>query len=907
VHCLGRFFKIFVFQTIAFIFISWENKGILMKDKLRAEFSKNYEKYYKVKLFDELGFKRRKCKNCGKFFWSISERENCPDSTCQRYEFIGHALKKIDYVDTWKAIEKFFVKNDHEPIKTYPVVCRWFPGLYFTVASIVAFQRSVAGKTVFEMPANPLIIPQVCLRFNDIPNVGVTGRHLTNFVMIGQHSIYDGKKGYWKDQCIDYDYRLLTEVFKIKSEEISWLEDVWVGPSAFGYSLEYYVKGLELGNAVFTEFVGTPDKYEIMNEKVIDMGAGLERFAWLMNGTPTCYDVIFGDAMTKLKKKVKYDKDLFLRYAKTSGEENVSKDKIASILGIDLKEMNDKIAPLEAIYAIADHSKTLLYAITDGGLPSNVGGGYNLRVILRRALSFIDEFGFDINLSNVCKWHAKYLKKLDPRLAESLNEVDEILKVEEERYKRTKSRVRDIVEKIINTEINEEKLIQLYESEGVTPELIKEEAEKLGKEVAIPMDFYAKISERHMQEKEEEKKIDINLSGLAPTELLYRNSDKTEFDAKVVRISEDWVILDKTLFYPESGGQDHDLGVIDKIPVTDVQKFGSIVAHKLEKNDLKENQVVHGIIDKKRRFQLMQHHTSIHIINGAARKILGNHVWQAGSGKSEEKAHLDITHYQALTEKEIEKIENLANKIIKKKLPVKKYILPRQVAEKRYSMRIYQGGAIPESELRIIEIPGFDSEACGGTHLNNTGEVGELIILSTERIQDGIVRITIAAGEAAERYEKEKAMVVEECRKILGTEKIIPEARKLFDKWKKLRKHLEKNIEKSAESESKNLEKKIVNNVLIEIIENADMKHLQSISKILSNDDRIIMLFGISDKIYVFGAAGSKTKVDIGKIVTKTCSELGGKGGGTKFLGQGIGTKKDNLNNVVEKLRKDLI
>jgi len=871
-----------------------------MKDKLRIRFSENYEKYYKVRLFDEVGFKRRECKFCGKFFWSLSERENCPE--CQQYEFIN-GKKKIDYIDVWKTIEKFFIKNGHTPIKTYPVVCRWFPGLYFTVASIVAFQRSVAGKTVFEMPANPLIIPQVCLRFNDIPNVGVTGRHLTNFIMIGQHSIYDGKNGYWKDDCIDYDYRLLTEVFKIKPEEIVWLEDIWVGPSAFGYSLEYYVKGLELGNAVFTEFVGTPDNYEIMNEKVIDMGAGLERFAWLLNGTPTCYDVIFGDVIKKLKKKIKYDHNLFLEYAKLAG--NTDKEKIASIIGIDIEELNKNVAPLEAVYAIADHSKTLLYAITDGGLPSNVGGGYNLRVILRRALGFIDEFGLDISLSDVCKWHAKYLKRLDPRLTESLSEVDEILKVEEERYKRTKSRVRDIVEKIINTEITEEKLIQLYESEGVTPELVKEEAEKLGKNIIIPKDFYVKISERHMQEKEEERRININLAGLEPTELLYY-TDKMEFDAKVVRISDDWVILDKTCFYPESGGQDHDIGTINNIPVIDVQKFGSIVAHKLEKNNLKENQIVHGVIDKKRRFQLMQHHTSIHIINGSARKILGNHVWQAGSGKTEERAHLDITHYQALSEKEIEKIENLANKIIKKKLPVKKYVLPRQVAEKKYSMRIYQGGAIPEKELRIIEIPGFDVEACGGTHLNNTGEAGKIIILSTERIQDGIVRITIASGNAAERYEEEKAKIVEECEKIVG-KNVILEAKKLFNRWKKLKKKLEKNIEKVAASESKKLEAKIVNNVLIEKIENADMKKIQSITKVLSTQDRIILLFGISDKIYVFGYAGPETNLDIGKIVSKACTELGGKGGGTKTLGQGIGFKKDLLDSLIKKLRDELI
>ena len=405
------------------------------KEELRKKFSQEPEKYYKVRLFDELGFVRRHCKNCGKFFWTLTDRQVCPDTTCQEYEFIGNSPTKVklDYVETWNAIEKFFVKNGHASVRSYPVVNRWFPGLYFTIASISAFQRSVMGETVFEFPYNPLIIPQVCLRFNDIPNVGVTGRHSTSFVMIGQHSLYDGKNGYWKDRCIDLDFKLLTEIFKIDPREISFVEDVWVGPNAFGYSLEYFVRGLELGNAVFTEFLGTPDKYTIMKDKIIDMGAGLERFAWLINATPTSYDSIFGPVIDKLKTKIQYDKELFFKYSKVAGNidlENVRnfidvKKKISQQLNVNFKELLEKTQQIEAAYAICDHSKTLLYAINDGLLPSNVGGGYNLRVILRRALSFIEEFDLDIDLFDVCKMHATFLKRLDPRVKENLSDIKE--------------------------------------------------------------------------------------------------------------------------------------------------------------------------------------------------------------------------------------------------------------------------------------------------------------------------------------------------------------------------------------------------------------------------------------------------------------------------------------------------
>ena len=245
------------------------------KDKLHEKFSSQPDKYYKVELFAEEGFKRQKCNVCGKYFWSLSDAKRCPDPPCTTYGFIGNSPVKgweRDYVETWKVIEKFFVKNGHESVPSYPTVCRWFPGLYFTIASIVAFQRVAGATPVFEFPANPLVIPQVSLRFSDIPNVGVSGRHYTSFIMIGQHSLYDPakKQGYWKDRCIELDWQLLTKVFRIPPEEISFVEDVWLGPAAFGYSLEYYVRGLELGNAVFTEFLGTPENYRQMDRKIIE-------------------------------------------------------------------------------------------------------------------------------------------------------------------------------------------------------------------------------------------------------------------------------------------------------------------------------------------------------------------------------------------------------------------------------------------------------------------------------------------------------------------------------------------------------------------------------------------------------------------------------------------------------------
>jgi len=288
------------------------------KAEILAKFSSDPDKYFKVKLFEEQGFLRKACPTCGKFFWTIDEnRNNCPEDSEDTYSFIGDppTLKRFDYSQAWNEVESFFTKNGHTVVNRYPVVCRWRDDLYFTIASVVDFQRVMGSKVIFEFPANPILVPQPCLRFKDLENVGVTGRHFSSFCMIGQLSIPNGQ-GYWKDECIDLDFRLLTNQFGINKKEIVFVEDVWEGGGSFGSSLEYYVRGLELGNAVFTEFQGELGNHTTLDQKVIDMGAGLERFAWITMGTPTAYDCCFGEITQKLIDEVGIDiePDLLSQY-----------------------------------------------------------------------------------------------------------------------------------------------------------------------------------------------------------------------------------------------------------------------------------------------------------------------------------------------------------------------------------------------------------------------------------------------------------------------------------------------------------------------------------------------------------------------------------------------------------------
>ncbi|MFH0836767.1 MAG: alanine--tRNA ligase [Candidatus Aenigmatarchaeota archaeon] len=889
------------------------------KDLLRKKFSEDPYRYYHVKLFDELGFKRKQCK-CGRFFWTLSDRQNCPDSTCTPYDFIGNPPSnlKTNYIKLWKDIEKFFIKNNHKSVQSYSTVDRWRPDLFFTMASIQAFQRFSGNKVVFEFPSNPLIIPQTCLRFNDIPNVGVSGRHHTSFIMIGQHSSYDDskpKEGYWKDRCIDLDWNMLTKVMKIPAEEITFMEDVWLGAGAFGYSLEYFVRGLELGNAVFTEFLGSPEKFSTMKNKIIDMGAGHERLTWILSGAPTSYDAVFGPVIKKMKKKAEYDDIIFSKYARLSSmlnaDENdfeIAKRHVEKQMGMDYKTIKKNIEQLEAVYAITDHAKTLLYAITDGQLPNNVGGGYNLRVILRRALGFIQQFNLDIDLSEVCKMHAKYLKPLDKRLLDGLGEVDEILSVESKRFSETRSRSGKIIEKLLAKEIDRDKLIEIYESNGITPEMITSVAESMGKEIFIPSDIYMKLSEKHISEKKEEKaEIDVPFSQT----LYHENQNILKFDAKVLKISEHEVILDRSYFYGRSGGQEPDHGTINGCKVYDAEKIGATILHRVDGINFKEDDVVECSIDSDRRKQLMLHHTGTHVLNAAAKQVLGNHIWQHSAFKDVDRARLDITHYELLDDKKLAKIEEIANKAIKSGYIVKKSFMKRTDAEKLFGFTIYQGGAVPDEQLRIVEIRNknklFDVEACGGIHVDNTKELKKMIIIKQERIQDGVIRLIFACGPAVDReIEKQKAIVAE-CAKILNVSEnyVLREANDVVKKWKLLNKAHEKHKEKGAESLANDLRGRFVGNVLIEPIMNADMKDLQNMSKLLSGDGKVIILFGVGDIISIFASSGDQ-KTHAGALVSNICKDLGGRGGGSHVLGQGIGNNKDKLDHLIDLLKKKM-
>ena len=711
-------------------------------------------------------------------------------------------------METWKKIEEYFTKHGHTSLEAYPTVARWRDDLYFTIASISDFQPyAVSGEV--EPPANPLIIPQQCIRFPDISNVGVTGRHYTTFVMVGQHAFNTKKTGqfYWKDEAITHDLGYLSHL-GIDEKHLVFNEDVWAGGGNFGPCIEYFADGLELGNCVFMQYEELPGgASRELSTKVIDMGAGLERLSWITHGSPVSYDIVFGDAVGKIKKKagIKVDEKLFLEYAKLSGvldadeaadQFGIERLAIAAKLGMSLEEMARTFAPLHASYACADHLKTILFTSTDGMLPSNSGGGYNLRMILRRVFGFDGEFALGLDYAGVLEAHAHHLRDIFPKLQQGVPTAISVIDEEQKKYAAGKEKGRGKVASILSRgkTLGIDELKRLYESDGIPAELVAEIAREKGLKVEIPENFYSLLRKEDETGEPIEPKIDVE--GTEKTKTLFYDSVE-EFDAKVLAVKGKYVVLDHTAFYPEGGGQIFDTGQLDGKRVKNVQKEKGVILHEVEQAaSFKTGQSVHGKVDAERRKQIAIHHTSIHLINACAREILGQHIWQAGSYKDEHKAHIDLTHYRKITWEELEKIEQLANKYVSDGLPVKTEVLGRNEAEQRYGFRLYQGGAVPGKELRVVSIGDIDHQACGGTHNYNksTADFGLVKIAKREGVQDGVERVVIKAGPEAIKHIQEREKLLREAAEALSVpeDQLKTTALRFFNEWKERGKELEK-------------------------------------------------------------------------------------------------------------------
>ncbi len=903
-----------------------------------------------TKMFKEEGWIRKTCRVCGKPFWTLDpDRETCGDPPCDEYAFIGKPgiPRKYTLEEMREAFLSFFERHGHGRVKRYPVLPRWRDDVLLVGASIMDFQPWVISGDA-DPPANPLTISQPSIRFTDIDNVGITGRHFTIFEMMAHHAFnYPGKPIYWMDETVELAFEFFTKDLGMKGEDITFKENPWAGGGNAGPAFEVLYRGLEVATLVFMQYKLAPpnadpsqiveikgDKYVPMETRVVDTGYGLERLVWMSQGTPTAYDAVLGYVVEPLKKLAgveKIDERILMENSRLAGmfdiedmgDLKVLRREVANKVGISVEELEKAVRPYELIYAVADHTKALTFMLADGVIPSNVKAGYLARLLIRKSIRHLRELGIEIPLSEIVAMHIRELHRTYPEFKEMEDVILDMVNVEERRYQETLKRGSDLVRREITklkragkNELPLEKLILFYESHGLTPEIVREVAEKEGITVNVPDNFYtlvAKEAERTGEKEEEQGRIvDFELLQDIPDTrtLYYENPLMKEFDAEVIKVIDGWVILDQTAFYPEGGGQPYDTGELNGVKVLEVQKVGKVILHKVEKPEaFKEGQTVHGRIDWERRIQHMRHHTGTHVLMGALVRVLGKHVWQAGSQLHTDWARLDIAHYKRISEEELREIERLANRVVMENRPVKWEWLPRTEAEMKYGFRLYQGGVVPGRIIRVLNIEDWDVQACGGTHLPNTGLIGPIKILRTERIQDGVERIVFACGEAAINWMQETERILRRTSEVFRVppEKVPETAERFFNEWKQARKEAEKlrkELAKLLVYELENEVEKVGEVEFIGKVVEGSIDDLREAASRLRKEKRIVVLISREGHFVVAVGDGLELKAgDLAKVVT---SIAGGGGGGRKELAQGRIKNPLKAEDAIAEVRKSL-
>ena len=766
------------------------------------------------------------------------------------YDQRGKALKDA----MRESFLSFFETHDHHRVDPYPVLARWRDDIHLTIASIADFQPHVTSGQVAP-PANPLTISQPCIRLTDVDAVGRSGRHLTTFEMMAHHVFNrpdEGEMYYWMEECVAYCHTMLTDTFGISADEITYVENPWCGGGNAGPAVEVIVGGLELATLVFMNLEESEDgdielkgdRYKEMALQIIDTGYGLERFCWAAAGTPTIYEAIYPETVDWLKDISGFsevasrwpdlDLDTLLgEMSRLNGimniEPGVDAEELSQLFIARLSQRSVDLTqeqflaitePLSRIYAIPDHLHALTHMLGDGLVPSNAKAGYLARMLARRILRMRDDLGIDVSLSDLITHHLD-VNMENHDMKQTKSGLLTIMNLEEERYSEVLRKGSNLINQSLKSidkkaeQLPDDLLFQLNDSHGLPPDMVINMAQASGwSQLRLRTGFSAEMAERHakMAKAAATTNQQSSLVGELPSlpetvPLYYTDVQQRSFDASVLASlplvegmgPEDAthaIVLSESCFYPEGGGQEGDYGSLTtdgtSRQVLDTQKEGGLIFHLCD-GPFEVGDLVHGSIDWRRRKQLMDHHTAVHIVGGAARRILGPHIYQAGANKSTEVARLDITHYRRLTRDDLDAIEILANEVLGQVSRTEKTILSRHEADKKHGFDLYQGGAPKGNEIRVLRISDHDVQACGGTHHDEPGQIGSIRVIRSTAVQDGVERLHIVAGESALQFAREQDGLLRETSKTfaVSSEDLPKTAERFFLEWKEQRKRIE--------------------------------------------------------------------------------------------------------------------
>jgi alanyl-tRNA synthetase len=794
----------------------------------------------------------------------------------------------------------------------------------------------------------------------------------------------DGEVVYWIDQCVRFCDDMLVNSFGINPIEITYVENPWSGGGNAGAALEVIVGGLELATLVFMNLEEHEDgdivikglSYREMDLQIIDTGYGLERFCWAAAGTPTIYEAIYPESVSWLKETIGFESmvnDLNLNVDSTALLSELS--RLAGILNIDvgtdvdslystlierLNAQDIKISvsdlkrltePLSAIYAIPDHMHALCNMLGDGLIPSNTKAGYLARMLARRVCRMKSDLNLNLTLAELGKHHIETHLDLE-NFTQNEDGILLLLELEESRYyemlRKGQSAVNTALQNLPKnaTEVPDSILFRLSEERGINPDMVMAISNDLGWEnLSVRVGFSADMADRNARMTKDAAKIRDKNNFLkeefpVTSQDYYLDTNETHFTAEVLHCGEinhesnkisfsnevistptHFVILDRTLFYPEGGGQLGDQGYFHldgtrTISVLDTKIEEGVIIHFTD--GFLNNGRIDAEVDNVRRRQLMDHHTAVHIVGGAARDILGPHIRQAGSNKGQRYARIDLTHYSRMSRDLLDKIEDRANDIVQLNPTVEKIILDRAEADSRFGFDIYQGGPPKHQEIRIIKIGDFDVQACGGTHHDEAGSIGELRIVRSSQVQDGVERLQIVAGDTARDHARQQERILSEASEILGVQSDdLPKAvMKFFQEWKSQQKKIS-NLEaeivrlRTSGGGDEAIHKDGIRYVIME--SSGDSKQLMKMLSELTRDESkpTLAIIGSKDgggKIIVATTENTKAseKYNSVEILNAISSHINGGGGGRPTFAQGGGSNPEGIPAALEAAKKML-
>ncbi|WP_058485621.1 alanine--tRNA ligase [Defluviitalea phaphyphila] len=870
-------------------------------------------------------------------------------------------MKSLGLNEIREKYLSFFEGKDHLRMGSFSLVPQNDKSLLLINAGMAPLKPYFTGQE--KPPKKRVTTCQKCIRTGDIENVGKTSRHATFFEMLGNFSFGD----YFKEEVIPWAWEFVTEVLEIPEERLYvsiyekddeafkiWNEKVglkperiirlgkednfWeIGVGPCGPCSEiYFDRGEEYGcgskdcapgcdcdrfvefwNLVFTQFDKDEEgNYNPLPNPNIDTGAGLERLAAIMQGVTSIFDV---DTIKAIR------------------------DHVCKIAGVKYQEDNKKDI---SIRVITDHIRAITFMASDGILPSNEGRGYVFRRLLRRAVRHGKLLGINkLFLKELALTVIETSKEAYPELEEKKEYILKVLSVEEQRFNETidqgleilKEYIKELKESKQNT-LSGEKCFRLYDTYGFPIDLTKEILEEEG----FTLDEQGFMKEMEAQ-RQRARSAREETTYMGSEESIYTKLNKewttqfkgyntlnvsdaiiraivtnNEFINEAKENQEVSIIVDKTPFYAESGGQVGDKGIIktDKgtVKITDCIKVsGNNFAHigKVVQGSISVGDKASLEVNKSDRMATARNHSATHLLQKALRNILGNHVEQAGSYVSSERLRFDFVHFAPLTQEELKKVEEEVNEKILENLPINICETNIDEARKMGAMALF--GEKYGEIVRVVNMGNYSIELCGGTHLKNTASVGTFKIISETGVSAGVRRIEAVTGQAALNYFREQENYIKEAAAILKTvpNQVVRKIETLINEVKNNQKEIEKLRAKISTSAVEDIlsSKQDIKGVslLTARFDELDMNGLRNMGDNLKNkigsgvivlatgkDNKVNFVVMITDDVVKKGAHAGNMIREIAKVA-------GGGGGGRPNMAQAGGKDISKIDKALNK------